>query len=333
MNRIKRSAMRSPSGSMPALAMIGMVPVMMAIGAFAIDMMHLNIVKGELVKACDAGSLAGAKEFYQWNGGAGQPIVLTRAETVTSLNWADARQVANTTANTTVTPTIVTAPTSPNGAGGVVRVEASMVTGNLWAQVFAQAQQTLNASSDASCTGIGTMNSGGTYPIAVKVDAAGPDGTALNTHTIGDAFQLGGWNGPNAAWCGWGAYASNPPGAGALQGDYGVGNITDVPTAKDISTPGTVLDVASGVQASLFGDVSSRTGQVLVMPVITTTSNEVISFMCFRVNSVTGSGAGTVVNVTLVAGPASGTGSHQPNAGANNAWISNNEPTRVRLVQ
>lgn len=333
MNRIKRSLTRSQSGSMPALAMIGMIPVMMAIGAFAIDMMHLNIVKGELVKACDAGSLAGAKEFANWQGGAGQPLILARAEQVTALNWADAKLVANTTANTTVTSTIVTPPTSPNGNGGVVRVDAQMVTGNLWAQVFAQASQTLSAASDASCVGIATMNPGGTYPIAVTLDIPGPDGTALNAHTIGDNFVLGGWNGPNVSWTGWGPYGGNPPGVRPLQADVGVGNITDVPTAKSGSTPGTALNIGNGVQATLFGDLSSRTGQVLTMPVVLNGTNEVVSFACFRINSVTGNGSNTVANVTLVAGPASGTGAHQPNSGAANTWITNNEPTKVRLVQ
>ena len=316
---------------MPSLAMVGMIPLMMGIGAFAIDMMHANTVKGELLKAADAGALAGAKELINWNGGAGQPIIEARARTVTGLNIADGKTVASTSPQTTVTAAVITPPTSPNGAGGVVRVEAEMTTGNLWAQVFAQAAQTFGCTADATCAGIANTGPGGTYPLAIEINTNGPGGDALASKTINDNLRLG-W-GQNVKWTGWGSMGSNANDVGTLQSDFGVGNINESVAAKGQTDPGTMLNTTNGVQASNIGDLAGRIGQVIVMPVITDTSNEVISFVAYRIVSVTVNGANSVVDGTIVAGPASGTGNHQPNAGVYNTWISRNEPVKVRLVQ
>lgn len=331
---ITRTTIRSERGSMPALAMVGMIPIMMGIGAFAIDIMHGNTVKGELLKACDAGALAGARELPNWAGGAGQAQIEARAETVTGMNRADAKFVADTTPNCTVTASIVTPPVNPNGTGGVVRVDAQMLTGNLWAQLFSQAQQSLGCSADATCTGVQHANPGGVFPLAVTMDGVGPNGR-LQDKNMGDSFQFGWKPGTdNVFWTGL-TTNSNASNVRNLISDYGQGNMGIEVEAKGQSNPGTMLDTTNGTQNTNIAEIPSFTGQTVIFPIITTSSNELIGYLSMRIDSVTVNGANSVVTGTIVPAPMNGTGSHTPNTGnaTFNNWLTRNEPVRVRLVQ
>lgn len=175
------------------------------------------------------------------------------------------------------------------------------------------------------------MNPGGVFPVALELDTLGPGGDNLASKNINDSFQFG-WH-ENAKWTGWGSMGHNASDVASLIADYGVGNINETVTAKDTTNPGTMLDTTNGVQAGNVQSVAGFVGKTLVFPVIVAGSNETISFIALKITSVTVQGSNSVVTGTLVAGPASGTGNHTPNAGANNPWISRNEPVRVRLVQ
>jgi hypothetical protein len=314
--------------------MVGLIPIMMGIGAFAIDIMHGNTVKGEILKACDAGALAGARELPNWAGGSGQTIIEARAETVTGMNRADAKFVADTTANCTVTATVVTPPVNPNGTGGVVRVDASMQTGNLWAQLFSQAQQTLGCSADATCVGVQGANPGSVFPLAVTIDGTGPVGR-LQDKNMGDSFQLGWSPGTdNVFWTGL-TTNSNASNVSGLIGDYGQGNMNISVEAKGQSNPGTMLDTTNGTQAGNIAQIPGFVGQTVFFPIITTSSTELIGYLALRIDSVTVNGANSIVIGTIVPAPMNGTGAHVPNTGSDayNTWLSNNEPIRVRLIQ
>src|SRR5438270_446510 len=106
MSRRKRN--RRQGGSLSSVLMVVAVPLAVGIGAFAVDMMKINSVHSELQKACDAGALAGTLQMYQFSPPPSSSFdrIVASATSATSLNLADGKPVANSTANTTVVVTI-----------------------------------------------------------------------------------------------------------------------------------------------------------------------------------------------------------------------------------
>ncbi len=312
---------------MAALALVGMIPLMIAIGAFAVDIMHINAVQSELQKACDAGALAGAQDLWEYSTLPGNPPA--RALTVTGLNLADGQFVSSLSPNTTVTATVTTVPT--NSTGGEVQVVASMGVDNIFAKIIGQPVVTVTCQAKAGQSGkVKRAAVGETFPIAISVDAVGVDGSQLWQHVQGDTITME-WH-TNVCWT---AFTShNASAVGNCISDYKHPETGTVPSV----TVGTAVDCTNGVQASNLASMSSMIGKVINLPVITGTSfnanNNVVGFVSLKVTGVTGSGAGTQVTGTLVNSMINGESGYTASTGTGSwdSFLNTNESALVKLL-
>ena len=313
---------RNPRGSMVALAMVGLLPLLIAFGAFAVEMMHINAVQSELQKACDAGALAGAQYLYKYYTASGPADIEARARTVSGLNLADGRLVTNTSPNMNVVvnivpPTVASTPKGPkkpkgkgsgHGAGGeamggTVRVTATVGIENLFAKIFSRPIETVTSTALAGPVGGATQAGGSqTYPLAVSLNAIGPDGTALSSKNVGDTIQLG-WH-QNVAWTDNAAGVSNSidrymePGGGGT------------PTLR----VGDNVNLKNGMQAGNQSKMASDVGEVINLPVFMQAAGPfngdvpIIGFISFQMQSMSGG----VATGKLLVGTLTGTGGYAP---------------------
>jgi Flp pilus assembly protein TadG len=163
----RKRCRRSDHGSLAALAFVALVPLVAAIGGFAVDCMHVNDGKGELQRATDAAALGGALDLVNYAGtGAvtAQTVSNSNSEPVNvalqvgSMNAADGAQGVYTSApiSRTVTATIWN---SANGIGGKLdtnnnrpdrcTVDATIQINSIFAKMFGNFSQTINTHSVA----------------------------------------------------------------------------------------------------------------------------------------------------------------------------------------
>jgi hypothetical protein len=163
----RKRCRRSNQGSLAALAFVALIPLVAAIGGFAVDCMHVNDGKGELQRATDAAALGGALDLVNY-AGTGAVTAQTTSNSncepvnvalqVASMNAADGAQGVYTSApiNRTVRATIWN---SANGIGGTIdtnnnrpdrcTVDATIQINSIFAKMFGNFSQTINTHSVA----------------------------------------------------------------------------------------------------------------------------------------------------------------------------------------
>jgi hypothetical protein len=108
--------MRNQRGGLVTLVLIGMIPLLIAFGAFAVDMKHQQTAQQQLQKATDAAALAGAEMLWYdgtynmgsnaYTADSNYPIVKQKAMQVAQLNIADGRSVSINTPGVTINVTV-----------------------------------------------------------------------------------------------------------------------------------------------------------------------------------------------------------------------------------
>lgn len=211
----QRFETRSQNGSLAALAFVGMVPLLIAIGAFAVDTQNFQSSRAELQRACDAGALAGANLLYKYGTSptTAQADIITRATTVTGLNESSGRSVANDTDSKTLTNVTVDVQPPAAGApkalppvpafGGTVRVSATMRVASLFAPIIKFGFQDVRAQGTAGPSGqANTALSRALWPSVISLTNPDPLKVSLEKLEIGDTIQFEYQNpdGSSAAW-------------------------------------------------------------------------------------------------------------------------------------
>jgi hypothetical protein len=295
---------RSERGSLAALGFIGMIPLLMAIGAFAIDLMHVNDTKGALQRSCDAAALAGAARLYSYDtdhGAAAQ----NAAEAILRTNWCDGRLIDNHDPNITYTVTFPKIPVG--GIGGQVQVDAQMRTHGLFSALFNSFTQTVTASSLAGFNGNNNVAfAGQVFPIALGLNLPDQSGVSLANRHIGDTFtiQFAPDGSDNAGWT-------------TLKGGGGASTIKGlIDGYKDASTSGAQavqvnddINLKNGEIASALSSVGAFAGKTVIVPVVDTNkfnhSAKIEGFVGVTIVSV-GSGSPKQIVAKLAVGEMNG---------------------------
>jgi hypothetical protein len=190
-------------GSVATLAFVAMLPLVAALGGFAVDCMHVNDAKGELQRATDAAALAGAEDLKNYNGS--NPNLKSTASSVDLANNQEpvnfALQVAQLNAvdgpvglwqnaNRSVTATIrydATLP-GPTNIPNRCDVTGSIQTQSIFAQIFGNFGQSVGTSSSA---GLQVANTVYNYvPLLVSVQDSNSLGNALQNQAAGATFRV-----------------------------------------------------------------------------------------------------------------------------------------------
>lgn len=256
---------RSQRGSLAALGFIGMVPLLIAIGAFAIDFMHVNATKGELQRSCDAASLAGAARLFNYDSDAPKGNSATQAAlAILRTNFCDGRLLDD--ADPEIT-TNVSFPVIPvNGVGGQCQVDAQIQIHGLFSKIFGSFTQTVTASATAGADGkVNTAFAGQLFPIAVALNVADPSGKKLSDVALGQTFTIQ-FSPDGSDTAGW---TTLNVGGGAGQIRNQIQNYRDPSKTggKAIKVTDTI-DLKNGEIASAIGDVSGQIGKTVVLPVV-----------------------------------------------------------------
>lgn len=191
--------LRTQKGSTAALAFIALVPLLAALGGFAVDCMHVNDAHGELQRATDAAALAGAQSLGDYKGtgsttassvSASNEQPVNYALQVSSLNAVDGPSGLWAGGNRTVTATIVY---DPNFSGPPNRPNRCNVTGQIgiksfFAHIFGNVGQTVNTTSSAALTPLSTLYS--FMPLLVSLNDFDPSGRKLEDQDVGDEYTV-----------------------------------------------------------------------------------------------------------------------------------------------
>jgi Flp pilus assembly protein TadG len=200
-NRVKQNFWTNESGAVAAYVGIGIV-VFLGFAALALDIAHMVSVKRELVKAAEAGALAGARGLW--------PVDLSTA-TSRDPDWSNAETKASATAKknqvdgvnlatgevtvevgrwnyTTQTFT----PGNNSSANGVRVTTRRNRVPMILAQVLGQAPRDMSASASAIMD-FATAVGKGTIPIAVNQDFAQTPGITVYIGFNPDPEDDGGW--------------------------------------------------------------------------------------------------------------------------------------------
>ncbi len=328
---------RNNSGAFASLAFIALLPIMGAIGAFAVDCMHFDSTKGELQKAVDAAALAGASKLYQYLEAGGPAIATQTAETIARLNSSDGRPVDGALADCDVTVTFPVVPTV-NELTGQCKVVASMQIKSIWAHVIGSAGQTVTCTALAGLSHASdTALAGALFPLLISLTEPGPDGVALKTLTVGQQIKAD-WK-SNLAWTAFKTHNANDVRDQML--NYRKPGPLSSPKVK----LGSDIDMTNGVQATNINALkTSWIGKVIVMPVINgkiqgSSDKPVVGFVAFRIDSM-GAGADDddkkTITGTIVKADLYGTGPEPVYTAGSDAetFFKNNDmlPKPVRLL-
>jgi Flp pilus assembly protein TadG len=326
---------RNSKGSMAILAFIGLMPLLAAIGAFGVDMMHVNSTQGELQKACDAGALAGANQLWQYDTDNGASALQTAA-TVTALNPADGKLVADGDPQITVNTSIAQAPV--NGIGGRVRVDADMQIRGIFSHIFGVNFQRVAATSQAGPLGaVTTAFTGSLFPLAVSLTVAAPDGTFLKDKNLGDSWTLR-WDTQNAYFCG----LDDVPSASNANNVRDLMDAFRNPTANNghpAISVGDNVDVTAGTQATNIQKIADDfNGKTLVLPLIEASGNtngnvRLVGWVGFKVTNVVVNGNNSTITGTIANSMIYGTGGPPPADPTYQTFISKYQISPARLLE
>jgi Flp pilus assembly protein TadG len=301
---------RTQTGSLAALGFVAMVPLLVAIGAFAVDLMHVNSTKGELQRSCDAAALAGAARLFSYHEDSPKGNkAKTAAEAVLNANLCDGRFISAVNPDVTTNVAFVPAP-QPDGTGGACKVDAQIKIRGLFSKIFGSYTQTVTASATAGAVGsINHAFAGQTFPIALGLNVNDPvSGTPLSARKLGDTIniQFSPDGVDNAGW----TTLNKGGGANAVR-DL-ITNYRDA--AKSGNTAVKVkdtIDLNNGTIASALKEIEDlRIGDTVIMPVVNVTkfnSNApVVGFVGITITSVVPTGGDKRITGTIVKGELNG---------------------------
>jgi Flp pilus assembly protein TadG len=171
---------RRNQGSAAALAFVAVVPLVAAIGGFAVDCMHFNDAKGELQRATDAAALGGAQDLQSYNG-TGIPASASSYSAANNepLNFALATAAMNavdgpiglwSSSNRSITATIrydsnfPGTPTWPNRCD----VATSVHINSLFERIIGNFGQNVNARASASMFPVTTVTTPAPLLVSIK---------------------------------------------------------------------------------------------------------------------------------------------------------------------
>jgi hypothetical protein len=183
---------RTNSGSMVALAFVALCPLIVALGAFAIDLMHVNATKGELQRACDAAALAGASQLHNYD--LDDPkgkSVLKAAKTIAALNPVDGKLVDDRDEDVKFHASILEPPSA--NSGGKVKCDAEIKIRGIFSKIFGAHYQTVTASSVAGVGAAVTNMSGDqAFNVVISMDAKhkGMSDVPSDWFDVGKTFQI-----------------------------------------------------------------------------------------------------------------------------------------------
>lgn len=248
-----------------------------AICAFALDIAHICMVRSELQSACDAGSLAGARELAKDS--VSNPTDIDRAilyaETVMSVNSADNQRVSIPSTATTSDAT----PRASNQSVYYVKTSATRTVNNIFARTFGNQASVLYCESTAyAVKSVNPLASGQVFPLAVSLDWSPPSGPQqgkpLNSYVGPDAtirpftVSLNSQQKKNGAWIvDWNSSEASPP----------------------IVFGQTVANLTNGVQANVVQTL--QPGETIFLPVITggppmNDNRTIVGVVGFKIDSV-----------------------------------------------
>ncbi|HEY9792823.1 MAG TPA: pilus assembly protein TadG-related protein [Candidatus Obscuribacterales bacterium] len=323
-------------GSVAGIAFIALVPLVAAIGGFAVDCMHVNDAKGELQRAVDAAALAGAEDLSKYVPG-------TIPDSATSVASADqeplkfALQVAELNAvdgpfglwsssNRSIKATIRYDSNFPGTANSPNRCDVSsqIYINSLFAKIFGNFGQNVSASGSAAYTGLNQINGDNGYLVVSSIDLnPAPNGSPLgNNPSFGTNYTVDLHT--NSVW------VSNPN----VQDDDLLGHIWDPSKYPPVNLPpitiGSTITTDHGIKnaGTQFANLIGYTIVLVVtnqdtVPGSGKASYPVTGFIGLKVTGSTGKTnvTGTLVPLGIVGG------------GFTGGPTSNTGPFLVRLVQ
>lgn len=299
-----RIILRSRSGSLASLFIAVLVLVTFLIGAFSVDLGHIQLVTEQLQNATDAGALAGAQDLFT-----NLPNAEQSARTVCAKNIADGRSVSSSTPGVTV-EVYVTAPTTTTP--GSVEVKGSMLISHLFGPMFGRNEDTIVVDSVAGTSGnLFQIFANQLFPLAVSIDTYPDGGSPLSEHKVGDVvtFDINSQRRKNAAFTSFTESTANAR--------YISEAISQILGLSEVE-PGFIPSVSIGDYINLNNGVVGQSelarGEVrdrflsldypLILPVIEgdpayTRSRPIIGFIAFRPSSVSfGNKNGYVEGIT-----------------------------------
>lgn len=303
-----------------------MMPFMMltilSIGAVAIDVGHLVIVRNELQNAADAAALAGAAKLYPPNPNPQWTTATTQGSSSIALNKAAGQPLSSGTVqagywNLTGSPATMQAqtitPTSNDAPA--VQVTISRAAGQnggpvatLLAQVFGGSAGTSSATAVAVVAAPGSVTAGGT-PLPMVISsclysqffdpATGQPKTGM-TLKIGSDYHYGACESGQ-----WTSFFTNS------NSDTTAKNYINGTTPSPAMKVGDKVWVQTGTKTNLFNDVaSSLTGKTVLIPVVSDPGNtslstnsqmSIVAFAAVYIETAVG-GSGKYVQVHFVGG-------------------------------
>jgi hypothetical protein len=162
--------LRNQSGSAAMLIPLGILLVIIGLGAFSADIAHNVSVRTEMQSATDAGALAGAAALVDPNTA---PMATYNAQQVAGLNKADGNPVSTTSPNTNVSVAI---DNNVPGEIGTCQVTASQPIQNWMGSLFGHGSDTISVTSTAAASQtINQVASNMLFPLTISLDAVPTD--------------------------------------------------------------------------------------------------------------------------------------------------------------
>jgi Flp pilus assembly protein TadG len=298
-----------------ALVVALMLPLLVGVAAFAVDLAHVHGVRAELQNAADAAALRGARELSQTDPVTGQlrwSMAAQQAQAAIGLNRAEGRPLADGTVqtgfwnlrgqpaglqSTAITPSAWDVPAvavslSKQGAlnGGPVQT--------FWAKLWGRSGIDQSVQAVAALVSPGQMQPGALFPLAISQclydnywnSAVYPPQPKINPAT-GQAWQFqigsGYQTGPCAAGD-WTAFLEDANDRLTIKKYMDTGNTTTLEIGQSIW-------IEPGAMAKLYGDAhdcsaaGSRVCEHVLVPVVSQTTNHALSpitaFACLHLLS------------------------------------------------
>lgn len=294
-----------------ALVVALMLPVLLAVAAFAVDLAHVHAVRAELQNAADAAALRGARELNDPSTGQLRwSLAAQQAQAAIGLNRAEGQTLADGTVQTgfwnlrgqpaglqltTITPTAWDVPAvsvrlSKQGAlnGGPVQT--------FFARLWGRSGIDQSVQAVAALVSPGQMQPGSLFPMAISQclydnywnSAVYPPQPRIDPATgkawqfkIGSGYQTG----PCAAGD-WTSFLEDSNDRVTIKNYMDKGNLTTLEIGQSIW-------IEPGAMAKLFGDAQncsasgSRTCEYVLVPVVSQTANHALSpitaFACLHI--------------------------------------------------
>lgn len=320
---------RTKKGSLAALAFIGLMPLLVAIGAFAVDFMHYNSTRAELQKACDAAALAGALEVWQYDkptAGAGAANCEAAARAVAAMNPVDGRVVqdgadsdpwGHTTTVTVQFPQSTTITTWKN-----CLVSARMHIRGLFSKIIQNWTQQVDVSALAGPAGA-SDTAVGLFPLAIEIGQNDMNGKKL-TDYVQDEEMMMNWS-TNLYWT---AFTSHNESDVRAMEEYWMdpSNGTQPPGVK----LGQALDTTNGTQAKSIQMLPNFIGKVIALPIVD--GGVLKGYMALLVTGAEATGNPKYIKGKLTRTVIRGQGEPPVYDASWKTWLTTNQNFSVRLL-